>query len=373
MKICFVINRLLAGGAQNTLKSVADGISDQNYKLKILAFEKKRNKDVKFKNNIKVSYLNKKKRNNNILNFFLFFYFILKNRNNLDCLISTGDAQTIIICRIVCFLFKIKHIPWIQFHYKTSKPRNFLKFIMWKMMFKNLNALDFKVVTCSKYIDGVYKKDFNWKKTKIIYQCIDPEYLDKSINLSFKKQIREKFKNKKVILAPGRLDKDKNHISIVKAIYKLSQIRKDFILFIHGAKGNSFKEVKQYVAVNNLSKFIIFIDLIKLNKFINWQKFSDLVILNSIQEPIGTIAYENMYIKSNFLISYQTGWKEMIPNKKLPNVILNPLDENEILKKIRKMLNKNTNKNTKSQYYKFILNYTNDKISKQWLQFLKFN
>ena len=119
MKICFVINRLLAGGAQNTLKSVADGIGDQNYKLKILAFEKKRKKDVKFKKNINVSYLNKKNINNNILNFFLFFYFILKNRNNLDYLISTGDAQTIIICRIVCFLFKIKHIPWIQFHYKT--------------------------------------------------------------------------------------------------------------------------------------------------------------------------------------------------------------------------------------------------------------
>ena len=105
----------------------------------------------------------------------------------------------------------------------------------------------------------------------------------------------------------------------------------------------------------------------------NWQKFSDLVILNSIQEPIGTIAYENMYIKSNFLISYQTGWKEMIPNKKLPNVILNPLDENEILKKIISLLDKGINKNTQSKYFNFILNYTNDKISKQWLQFLKFN
>ena len=115
-------------------------------------------------------------------------------------------------------------------------------------------------------------------------------------------------------------------------------------MFIHGEKGNSFKEVKQYVAQNNLSKLIIFIDLIKLNKFINWQKFSDLVILNSIQEPIGTIAYENMYIKSNFLISYQTGWKEMIPNKRLPNVIMNPFDENEILEKIISLLNKGINK-----------------------------
>ena len=147
--------------------------------------------------------------------------------------------------------------------------------------------------------------------------------------------------------------------------------RKDFILIIHGAKGNNYRTIQDYIIKNKLDKFVIFVDLIKLNEFINWLKLSDLVILNSIQEPIGTIAFENMYLKTNFLISYQTGWKEIITNKKFPNVILNPYNEQEIFNKIKKILKKPLSKTLKSSYHEFILKYKDNNISEKWIQFIK--
>ena len=114
MRLCFVINRILAGGAQNTLKSVAEGIYDKGNKVNILAFEKKNKKDVNFIKKIKVRYLNKRKINNDIINFFLFIFFMIKEHKKFDYIISTGDAQTVIICRLVCLIFRKKHVPWIQ-------------------------------------------------------------------------------------------------------------------------------------------------------------------------------------------------------------------------------------------------------------------
>ena len=371
MKICFVINRLITGGAQNTLKSVADGIANnKNNKINIVAFEKKIKKNVEFKKGIRVKYLNKENHYNNIINFFKFFVFMLNNHKEFNYVISTGDAQTIIITRIVCFLFKKKQIPWIQFHYKTSEPRNFFKKFIWRKLFSNGNFFDYSVVACSKYIKKAYEKDLLWKRVSVIYQCIDPKFINKSINYSFKDKINKIYKNKKVILAPGRIDKDKNHLSIIKAINNLSKIRKDFVLLIHGEKGNNYRNILNYISENKLEKFVVIINLIKLNEFINWMKFSNLVVLNSIQEPIGTIAYENMFLKSNFMISYQTGWKEMIPNKNYENVIINPHDEIEIFLKIKKLLKKRLNKRISLKYFNFISNFTNINISNEWLKFI---
>jgi len=371
MRLCFVINRILSGGAQNTLKSVAEGISNKGNKIDILAFEKKNKKDVNFEKKIKVNYLNKRKINSDIINFFLFIFFMIKEYKKFDYIISTGDAQTIIICRLVCLIFRKKHIPWIQFHYKTSKPKNIFNQIIWYSFFKFCNYLDHKVITCSKYIDKAYVKNFGWKNTKVILQCINPKFIDNCIDLNFIKKIKKKNKNTKIILAPGRIDKDKNHLTILKAINLLVKKREDFILIIHGEKGNNYNIILDYIVKNKLDKFVIIVDLIRLNEFINWLVLSDLVILNSIQEPIGTIAFENMYLKTNFLISYQTGWKEIITNKKFPNVILNPYNEQEIFNKIKKILKKPLSKTLKSSYHEFILKYKDNNISEKWIQFIK--
>lgn len=370
MRLCFVINRILAGGAQNTLKSVAEGIYGKGNKVNILAFEKKNKKDVNFIKKIKVRYLNKRKINNDIINFFLFIFFMIKEHKKFDYIISTGDAQTVIICRLVCLIFRKKHVPWIQFHYKTSKPKNIFKLIIWYGFFKFCNNLDYKVIMCSKYIDNAYVKNFGWKNTKTILQCINPKFIDNCIDYTFIKKIKKDKKKTKIILAPGRIDKDKNHLTILKAINLLIRKRKDFILIIHGAKGNNYRTIQDYIIKNKLDKFVIFVDLIKLNEFINWLKLSDLVILNSIQEPIGTIAFENMYLKTNFLISYQTGWKEIITNKKFPNVVLNPYSEKEIFYKMEKILKKPLSKTLKLNYHQFILRYKDINIAGEWIKHL---
>ena len=119
------------------------------------------------------------------------------------------------LSRLLCLVFNKKNIPWIQFHFKNSKPKSFLKNIIWNIFFTNLNILDHKVIFCSKYIKKLYVENFNWKKSTYIYQAIDTDLISNSINVKEIKEIKKKFRNEKIILAPGRIDKDKNHISIL--------------------------------------------------------------------------------------------------------------------------------------------------------------
>ena len=57
MKTCFFINRLLAGGAQNTLAAIANGMQEKGENIEILAYEQKKINDISFNKEIKVTYL----------------------------------------------------------------------------------------------------------------------------------------------------------------------------------------------------------------------------------------------------------------------------------------------------------------------------
>ena len=237
-----------------------------------------------------------------------------------------------------------------------------------------VNNLDYKVICCSKYIKNLYKSDFGWKKTTYIYQTINTYFIDRSINKKLIKKIKSQFKDQKIILAPGRIDNDKNHLTILKSINILKKDNLKFKIIIIGEKGNSFKQIKKYIANNKIEKFVDFIPLIKFEIFLNWLVAADLVILNSSQEPIGGIAFENMYLKTNYIISYQTGWKEIIINNKDGNVINNTFDELEIYKRIKFVLSNRYKESLKKKNKEFIFkNFNNFKISENWIRQIKHN
>ena len=370
MNTCFFINRLLSGGAQNTLAAIVNGMYEKGEKVEILAFEPRKNKDITLNKNIKVTYLCESKNENFLKIVFKLIKFFLKSNSKI--FVPTGDAGIIILSRFLSLITNKKNIPWIQFHFINSKPKNLLKKIIWNIFFINLNILDHKVIFCSKYIKKLYVENFNWKKGKFIYQAIDTDLISTSIKIKLIRKIKNKYKNEKIILAPGRIDKDKNHLSILKAINILKKDNIKFKLLIIGEKGNSLKEVKNYILKNKLNKNIRFIPLIKFQKFLNWLVAADLVVLNSSQEPIGGIAFENMFLKTNYIISYQTGWKEIIQNKNDGNVITDTFNDFEIYKRMKFVLNKKYKSNLKNKNYKFIYkNFNYREISKKWIYEIK--
>ena len=370
MSTCFFINRLLAGGAQNTLAAIANGMNENGQKVEILAFESKKKHDINFHKSIKVTYLNNHKNESFISILFKLLIFFIKTKSKV--IISTGDAKIIILSRILSFLTSKKNIPWIQFHFKNSIPENKFKRILWNIFFIKLNILDHKVICCSKYIKNLYIKNFKWKRVTHIYQTINTDLIGKSIDKKLINKIKKKFNNEKIILAPGRIDDDKNHFSILKAIDILKKDNLKFKLIIIGESGNSFKKIKSLISKQKIEKIVKFIPLIKFEIFLNWLKAADLVVLNSSQEPIGGIAFENMFLKTNYIISHQTGWKEIIQNKNDGNVINNTYDENEIYKRMKYVLNNNYKNVLKIKNKEFIYkNFNYQKISKQWISVIK--
>ena len=363
MRIFFLINTLRSGGAQQALVSILENFKNNKYDISLIIIGKKYKINSKIYNkNIKIIYLNSE-----INNFFdvTLKLFKLVKKYKPNYFISTGNAQTVIYSRIVSFLNFTKHISWIQFDYENSIPSSLFKKAIWLFLFRYLHIIDYKIVLISNYLSERYNKNLKWDKKKflIIPNTFSENYLKK-----FKKN---KHKNK-IILCPGRLDLDKNHLKIIESLRKFKTKVNNFKCLFIGEKGNAYKKILNAIKSKKLTKNIKIQNYIKSNNFLNILNNSYLVVLLSKKEPFGVIALETIYLKTNFLISKSSGFKDIIGNINARNVVKNFDDTNEIYEKILKLYFKPLSNNEKNIFYKkTISNFETRTVFKQWLKIFK--
>ena len=211
MNIFFLINTLRSGGAQQALTSIIKSFDKSKQKIFLIIINKKDSNEAEHLNkNIEIIYLNKK-----ITNFIpillSLFFLIIKIKPKY--LISTGNAETIIYGRIISLITKTYHISWVQFDYLNSKPIFFLKKIIWHIFFRKFFFIDKNIIVISKYLFNRYYKNFRWDRNKltIIPNTFSSFFLNKN----------KSYKLKKFILCPGRLDYDKNHLTIILNVFLL--------------------------------------------------------------------------------------------------------------------------------------------------------
>ena len=358
MNIFFLINTLRSGGAQQALTSILENFKKENLNVYLIVIDRKNKIDSTISNdNLNVIYLNSstKKPFNVLKNLFY-----LTNRHKPKYIIATGNSEIIIFSRLICFLKKIKNISWIQFDYENSVPRSIYKKIIWILFFKKFSFIDNKIVLISNYLKKRYISDLGWdiKKISIIPNTFSRDY----INLFKNKKVKNK-----IILCPGRLDYDKNHLEIIKALNVFKNKYDNFKCLFIGEKGNAYKDIKESIQFNKLEKNI------KIEKFSNSKKFlqklnsSFLVILASKKEPFGVIALETIFLKKNFIISNSTGFKDIIKGIKARNIIHNYKNSEEIYKKIMSLYSKPLKQTEKEIFYERIIkNFESKTVFKKW-------
>lgn len=363
MNIFFLINTLRSGGAQQALTSIAENLNSKKLKIFLIVIDKKNKIDSKIINkNLKVIYLGAKIKNPFEVLYKLYkFLRIFKPKY----IISTGNAETIIYSRLSSVISQTKHISWIQFDYQNSVPKFFLKKLLWFFFFKKLSYIDYKIVLISNYLKERYVLNLGWNKNKI---TIIPNTFSKNYLKMFKK----KTSKNKIILCPGRLDYDKNHLNIIKGLNKFKKRFKNFKCLFIGEKGNAYNDIIKEIKNNKLEKNIKIKNYVKSEVFLNILNNSYMVVLASKKEPFGVIALETIYLKKNFIISKSSGFIDIIKGIKSRNIIKKYNEPNDISKKMISLYSKPLSKNEKQLFYKKILNsFESQNLIIKWKRIIK--
>ena len=285
-KIVFFMPFIGGGGVEKNLFLIGNFITNYYNNLYLITssskYKNKFNKRINFVTpsrnlsenlNIRLKYL---------ICLFLLFKFLIKNKNT-----TVFSFQANIYCIILCKFFNIKIIVR-----SNSSPsgwyHNFIKKALYKFIISKADI----VITNSLEFKKEMQKNF-----KIKVKCIYNPLNINEIKKKSKYKIKDKFFNKKKslkILNIGRLTKQKDQITILKAIQNLIQKKIRVRLLIIG-RGEEKGNLLKYIFENKLTKFV------KLKNFLEnpypYIKKSDLFVLSSKYEGLPNVLLESVVLK----------------------------------------------------------------------------
>lgn len=212
---------------------------------------------------------------------------------------------------------------------EQDKKRRILKEKLKSIFVKNSD-----IVFCYGEKSKAYSKKLGAKKIYISNQATD----NKKIINQYKKykqekeNIRKKYNlQKNNIIYIGRLSKEKNIPTLIKAFSQLNQTNYNLIILGSGPEESKLKKLTKKLNLKNI-RFIPGVNWKEVPKFL---VISDLMILPSTSEPWGLVTNEAMLCKVPVLVSNFCGCTEMLNKEQ----IFNPNNINELKNKIKKILN----------------------------------
>ena len=301
--------------------SLIDAIGEwENYKNKI----NKKINIIKLNRKNYINYIPKnsyiKSRISYIFIFFLNFFKLTKlvNQDKPDYLIIHLMTSLPIF---LSFFFNKKTRIILRI---SGLPKlNFFRYALWKIFSKKLYK-----VTCPTLGTFEYLKKLNiFDESKLVI-LKDPVINVRRFANMKNELIDEKFKKKKIIVAIGRLTKQKNFLFLVSSFFKIQKKFSDFDLVILG-DGEEKQEIKDLVLKLKISEKVhlkghednVFKYLINSKYF----------ILSSLWEDPGFVLIE-AGISNTIILSSNcpNGPKEIVKNE---NFLYKTNDEDDLIKK----------------------------------------
>ena len=269
-------------------------------------------KDIKRKSRIQVicpsnSFWNKKSR---ILKTFISLIYLIKLcliKKNVVIFSFQSNLYALIIAQILRKKIIIR---------SNASPAGYINNPVKQKIFSFFFSLADVVICNSNEFKKKLKKDLNIKST-LIY---NPNYTKEEVSVLASKKVKNSFYNKKYlnILNIGRLVKQKDQITLLKAFSKLLLKRKARLIIM--GNGSEKKNILKYILLNKIKKNV---------KLINYQKnpypyinSCDVFVLSSLYEGLPNVLIEAMSLKK-FIISTNcpTGPKEILRNGEYGDLI----------------------------------------------------
>lgn len=269
-------------------------------------------KDIKRNSRIQVicpsnSFWNKKSR---ILKTFISSIYLIKLcliKKNIVILSFQSNLYALIIAKILRKKIIIRSNASTAGYINNPFKRKIFSFFF--------SIADVVICNSSEFKKNL-KKDLNIE-SKLIY---NPNYSKKKVYALASKKVKNLFYNKKYlnILNIGRLVKQKDQITLLKAFSKLILKRKARLIIM--GNGSEKKNILKYILLNKIKKNV---------KLMNYQKnpypyinSCDVFVLTSLYEGLPNVLIEAMTLKK-FIISTNcpTGPKEILRNGEYGDLI----------------------------------------------------
>jgi|TARA_B110000444_G_scaffold182404_1_gene171297 glycosyltransferase involved in cell wall biosynthesis len=265
------------GGVEKILENLIQ--NNTKFKISLISSKSaKKNINLKKINFIEVTEIVKipfiHKRYLSAINAMIVLYKYL-SKNKKKYLIHSMQSN---VAAIIVSIFKRNKIiirnsenPIYSFFYSESKFSSFISLLL-KYIFYNFAD---GIITNSNGSKKSLKRFlFNKKKIKAIYN----PYLEKISN--------KKNKKNKYLISIGRLRKQKDHETLLKAFYIFSKMNSDYKLLILG-HGNLEIKLKKLARDLKIHKRVIFKGWVKNTT--SYLKFSKFFVLSSVYEGLGNV------------------------------------------------------------------------------------
>jgi GalNAc-alpha-(1->4)-GalNAc-alpha-(1->3)-diNAcBac-PP-undecaprenol alpha-1,4-N-acetyl-D-galactosaminyltransferase len=356
IKLLFCINTLAikGGGAEKVLSIVLNHLSNENFDIKLITFDKKKAKFFyNFSKKIDTYNLGeliifKNKYLVQINRILILTWYLLKIKPK----ISFGFMHSIYVNLAIASIISKSKVVGCEHilpeHFVDKK----IEFFLIKVVFFLLN----KITVVS---DQVKKKfgPFLRKKMVVINNVVDTSDYNK----------KNKLKRKKIILAVGRLVKQKNFSILISAFFFFNKKNKGWKLNIIG-EGEEKKNLIRQINYLNLQEKIKIINYSKkLNQF---YKKSSIYVSSSIYESFGlTVAEALIYGLPCIDFRKCTGVNKIISHNKNGLLIDSSFDNSiKLAEEIDKLANDKKKLKQMQNYYdpKFLTKNSHGHVFKVW-------
>ncbi len=229
------------------------------------------------------------------------------------------------------FFGSIKTKPYLLPIWAVSLP---IYYLTEKRMLEKSN----KIIAVSELIkeDEIKQHQIPSKKIKTIYNGIDLNKF-KSFEEKKIKSLKEKFKDKKIILSVGNIIKQKGYHLLIEILPEIIKKEPKTLLLI-GGEGNYLKDLKEIAEKNKSEKNILFLGKIKREKLPKYYNLSDIFAFPSLRgEGLPYVLIEAMACGKSVISSPSGGIVNIIKNNK-NGLLVKKGDKKELLKGILNLL-----------------------------------
>lgn len=336
-KIYFVIKSLSlkGGGAERVFVDILNNFKKDNKKINIITFDKNiKNTFYKLlvKFNFQSFFLNDVTKPTSLLFFFKKVFiirkFLLKNKNDFFvCFMSS----TFLLFALASLGIKTKIIASEHMIFKYYK-KNWLQLLLFFLLFFKLK----KIIVVSDQAKKTFPKLFQ-KKMIVIHNTI------LNVNNS---NYQKNNKSNKIILNIGRMEDQKDQVSLIKIFNNVKKVIKDAHLYIIG-DGSLKLNILQLISHYNLQEAITIFDYQEdlssfyINSFlyVSTSKFEShgLTVSEALNYKLPCLAFKSCEGLNNIIINEKNGFliddqKDKINN--FSNKIIYCLQNPKIINKI---------------------------------------
>lgn len=278
-----------------------------------------------------------------LFSFFNLFFLLKKEKPDFLVmhLITSLPLTQMFFFKDIKFILRISGYPKL----------NFFRKFFWKFCSKKIYKVTCPTIELKSSLEN--NKLFNIEKIYYLPDAIID--IEKFKYQKFKKNIFMPPGNKKIILATGRLTKQKNFIYLIDEFEKLLQINDDFILYILG-DGEEKKNLLRHIINKRLANSVFLIGHVE--NVYSYMQIADLFVLSSLWEEVGFVIVEAA-LSNLFIISSDcpNGPREFL-NHGLNGILYNSNETGALFESFKKFLNEKNFFRMKVNAKKNSLKYT---------------